>query len=91
MSPGSNTSLPGSGGVLHMSKGCTNNGVTRTTNSCSPEVKLSFPPVRPMIGRSPHNGIRFDVPLKLFWIKPATVSVCPSRSSTVVLNWRWAI
>ena len=66
-------------------------GVTKTTNSCSPEVTLSSPPVRPMIGRSPHNGTRFDVPLKLFWIKPATVSVWPSRSSTVVLNWRWVI
>ena len=30
--------LPGSGGVLHMSKGCTSTGVTSTTSSCSPEA-----------------------------------------------------
>ncbi len=43
------------------SKGWTRTGVTRTTNSCSPELRLSTPPVRPMIGRSPQNGTRFDV------------------------------
>ena len=44
-----------------------------------------------MIGRSPQSGTRLDLAVKLFWIRPATVSVWPSRSSTVVLNWRWVI